>query len=237
MTFAILVYHRIGGPAFHDVTPEAFASHLELLSRLGARPAPDGPEINLPDGPSVLFSFDDGTADHMQAAAMLESAGFRGLFLIPAGRLGEDGRLSAHDARRLAERGHHLGAHGLSHRRFDRMTVAEIESELTTARHILSQLAERPVEWLAPPGGLFHPRLLELAAQAGYDRVRGMEWGYAPLLAEGRLPGFPITRRTGLDGFGHILTGQAPRWHWRLKRLARGLAGETLWDWMRERLG
>src|SRR5690606_7942126 len=108
MSVAILVYHRIvAGPAggVHDVPEERFGRHLAALVALGARPE-DGPLLRLPDGRGVILTFDDATSDHLAAAARLEERGWRGLFFVPAGRIGEPGRLTAAELSGLAARGH-----------------------------------------------------------------------------------------------------------------------------------
>lgn len=220
---AILVYHRIGdGHAFHDVAAETFALHLDLIRRRQG-------------GPELLLSFDDGTAGHWEAALLLEAAGLRGLFFISPQRLDCPGRLTRAQAREMARRGHILGSHGLTHRRFDRMNAAECRDELCQSQAELTALAGKPVEWLAPPGGLGRPDLVDLAREAGFRFIRTMEWGYAGDLS--LAPALPVTRRTGRKAFLRMVEGRAPRWRWHLKRLARGLAGERLWTWVRERFG
>lgn len=222
---AILVYHRIGdGDAFHDVSQATFAAHLQAIRRRSG-------------GPELILSFDDGTTGHWLAAAMLEDTGLRGLFFISPARLDAPGRLTGDQARQLAERGHRLGGHGMSHRRFDGMTVEECLDELRRSRDTLSQLSGTPVEWLAPPGGMERPYLAELSAQAGYRYIRTMEWGYADGRDLSHASVFPITRRTSPATFTKVIEGRAPDWPWRLKRLARGLVGDAAWTWLRERFG
>ncbi|MBI4867586.1 MAG: polysaccharide deacetylase family protein [Candidatus Wallbacteria bacterium] len=179
MTLAILVYHRIvdgDRERFHDVLAATFESHLDHLAAQGARHEGEG-LLRLADGRAVFLTFDDATADHAGVAARLERHAYRGVFLVPAGRLGEAGRLTASDVSELSARGHIVGSHGLTHRRFDRMAAKELDEELAGSRQILSRLCGREVLWLAPPGGLCPEGLTGNAFSHGYRVVRGMRWG------------------------------------------------------------
>ncbi|MGE4218226.1 MAG: polysaccharide deacetylase family protein [Alphaproteobacteria bacterium] len=236
MTAAILVYHRIGADrpgSVHDLPWSRFHRQIQALSELGLRHE-SGPMLRLPGGHGVVLSFDDGTDDHPAAAAALETAGWRGLFLIPAGRLGEPGRMSASDVRDLSARGHVIGAHGMTHRRFDRLTERELDGELADAAATLSDLTGAPVPWLAPPGGLCPPALAERAARHGYDMVRTVRWGYAAEPLAGLLPGLPVLSRTATATVTARARGRAPVWPGRFKDWAKGRIGEAGWEAVRK---
>lgn len=235
MTVAILVYHRIvAGPAgdVHEVPEDRFGRQLDALAALGAG-REDGPLLRLPNGRGVILSFDDATADHLGAAARLEERGWRGLFFVPAGRIGEPGRLTASDLRDLASRGHVLGAHGLTHRRFDRLPEPELDVELADARTRLSDLVGAPVAWLAPPGGLCPPGLAERAARHGYRAVRTVRWGYAAEPLTGLLPALPVLSRTSMATVRARALGQAALWPGHLKDRFKDLVGERGWEAVR----
>lgn len=222
---AILVYHRIGQDgAFHDVSWANFMAQLDLVRRRTG-------------GPELMLTFDDGTADHWQAAEILEAVGLRGLFFVPAATMDSPGRLTTDQVRQMSRRGHGLGSHGMTHRRFDRMTVAECETELVRSQRILTELAAAPIRWLAPPGGICRPDLGEMAARAGFGAIRTMNWGYADTNDLATASALPVTRRTSAAAFQRMIDGDAPGWRWPVKRAAKALAGEALWTWLRERFG
>lgn len=257
MTIAVLVYHRIlegradvgrargaaagpagAGPAagrFHDVPAAAFEAQLDLLAARGARPGAEPGLLRLADGRGVWLNFDDATADHAGAAARLERRGWRGVFLVPAGRLGEPGRLGPAQVAALAARGHVIGSHGLTHERFDRLGPAALDQELVRSRDLLAALGGREVAWLAPPGGLCPHGLQERAAAHGYQRVRGMQWGLAAEPPAGVLPALPVTCRTTPVALSRQLDGQGLARLGRLKALAKVALGEDRWDALRER--
>ncbi|MFV3131437.1 polysaccharide deacetylase family protein [Niveispirillum sp. KHB5.9] len=238
MTHAILVYHRIvegAAERFHDVAVATFERQLDQLLALGARMEAAGGPLRLGDGRGLFITFDDATADHALAGALLERRGLRGVFLVPAGRLGEPGRLTAAQVTELAAAGHIIGAHGLTHGRFDRMEPAELDHELSRSRSILAGLAGREIDWLAPPGGLCPPGLADRAAAHGYRIVRTMRWGLADDDLSGLLPGLPVTSRTTPEAFSRLLAGKGMIRLARIKELVKSVMGEALWDALRER--
>ena len=235
MTAAILVYHRIGADLMrdvHDLPWSRFHTQLQALAKLGAR-LDAGPMLRLPDGRGLILSFDDATADHPAVADALETRGWRGLFLVPAGRLGEAGRMRAADIRDLARRGHAIGAHGMTHRRFDHLSEPDLDAELGDAAAMLSDLTGDAVAWLAPPGGVCPPALVERAARHGYGMVRTVRWGYAAEPLHGLLPGLPVLSRTATATVVARARGRAPIWPGHMKDWLKGRVGETGWDAVR----
>jgi len=235
MSVAILIYHRIVDGAathIHELSRERFVSHLEALHDLGAR-REEGGMLRLPGGQGVLLSFDDGTEDHRGVADLLERYGWRGLFFVPAGRLGEPGQLTKDDVRDLAARGHVVGAHGFGHRRFDRLSEAELDRELELGATRLVEAGCGPVTWLAPPGGLCPPGLETRARRCGYRMIRSVRWGYAIEPLDGMLPGLPITARTTAATVRARAQGQAMVWPGRLKDRFKAALGETMWEGIR----
>lgn len=237
MTVALLVYHRItaaSGARFHDVARDRFCAQLDLLAARGAQAAAGG-LLRLAGGRAVMLTFDDATADHEAVGDLLAARGWPGLFLVPAGRLGQPGRLAPGQVARLAGQGHVIGAHGFSHARFDRLDAGALNDELARPRAVLQDIIGRRIDWLAPPGGICPPGLEALAATHGYAHVRGLRWGYAPEPLGLMLPALPVNARTTDRAFARLVDGRAPLWLDRWKRGARRLLGETLWDRLRER--
>lgn len=237
MTAALLVYHRITGEAgarFHDVTRARFSAQLDLLARRGAR-STGGALLRLADGRAVALTFDDATADHADVGDVLADRGWPGLFLVPAGRLGEPGRLTPRQVARLAAQGHVIGAHGFSHARFDRMDARTLDGELVRPRAILEDLTGRRIDWLAPPGGICPRGIETLAATHGYAHVRSLRWDYAAEPLGLMLPALPVNARTTDRAFVRLIEGRAPLWLDHCKQGLKALLGETLWHRLRER--
>ncbi len=210
MSIAILVYHRIvAGKAerFHDVTQADFLAQLQQLRGMGL--AGQGLLPRLPDGRGVMFSFDDGTEGHAWAAEQLAMMGWRGLFLVSPQHVDGPGRLAAEQVRQMVAAGHTIGAHGHSHRTFDKLSKADLVAEILAARDALAALCGTAPIWFAPPGGIAVPELAPLLRQAGFKHCRGMRWGLAaePMagISDEMLPVLPVTARTGKSGLGLLL--------------------------------
>lgn len=210
MSIAILVYHRIvvgKAERFHDVTRQDFLAQIQQLRNMGL--AGQGLLPRLPDGRAVMFSFDDGTAGHAWAAEQLAAIGWNGLFLVSPQHVDGPGRLTASQLRQMVAAGHVIGAHGHSHRTFDKLSNADLAAEIHAARDALTALCGTPPVWFAPPGGIAVPELAPLLRQAGFLHCRGMRWGLAsePLagIRDEMLPVLPVTARTGSTGLGLLL--------------------------------
>lgn len=113
----------------------------------------------------LLISFDDGFADNIRAADILESFGWRGWFFVPAAlATGDIGKVQEQfgagqlmkkaDIRELSQRGHIIGAHGFNHVRLgDDIERRTIEYEVVSARDALEQAIGRPVPYFCWVGG------------------------------------------------------------------------------------
>ncbi len=95
----ILLYHRVTRLAFDpqllSVTPEHFAEHIEVLSRLAhpmsLRDMTQRLEAGSPLGGGIVVTFDDGYADNlMEAAPLLERSGVPATIFVASGYVGGD---------------------------------------------------------------------------------------------------------------------------------------------------
>ncbi len=115
----------------------------------------------------VALTFDDGpTASTAQYLQLLERKAVRATFFIVGGlcRGRED------TVAEVARRGHQVGSHGFSHRRFTILPSDEIRSELTRTRLLLPpDLDGKPL--VRPPHGDTSLRSLAVCALAGYRTV------------------------------------------------------------------
>lgn len=128
---------------------------------------------------AVTFTFDDGTADHVALAApLLEEFGYRGTFLIVTGSVNRDKKSDPAPApkpdpkarsgaagkpapplrpnweewKALAERGHEIGSHGMTHMNLKGVTDAnQLEKEVAAAgRLIESKIGRAAVSYAYP---------------------------------------------------------------------------------------
>lgn len=168
----VLLLH--GTPPEHAT---ALRRHLEWLAgqftlvdfatfkRLWADPQPPA------DGrPAVLITFDDGLESQAEIAApLLEEFGARGVFFVvpefselPAaaaddfyvrvleGPAGQPRRpMTPQRVRELADRGHTIGSHTLSHVRLSQVPPADLDRQIVAATETLQAWTGRPVETFA----------------------------------------------------------------------------------------
>ena len=231
----ILTYHRIvpdgARESFHDIEVTRFEQQLRCLVDRTAV-AQDGARLIPGRGPLCL-TFDDGTGDHRRVADLLRSFGLTGTFFVITGRLGTPKYLSEDDVRAMAAHGHRIGSHGVTHRHLAAMTAAELDEELVTSRRHLEALTHGTVDWIAPPGGVYSEAVVEAACQVGYKVFRTMDWGYAGLPLDGRVPCLPIVAHYDIGMFIRLLEGKAPLWISTMKNLIKRGVGPALYTKIR----
>ncbi len=191
-TVPILMYHQVdpdrSGPLRPwTVTPARFATHLQVLRRLGYRSitmdelaaARDG-RSSLPPRP-IAITFDDGFAAAVRhALPVLADNGFIATFYVVAGlvggtsawlrtEIGTDAPLAdAAAIRSLESAGSRAEAHSLTHPRLAGLDADRLRTELVDSRARLEDLLGRPVRHLAYPHGSVDRAARDMAAEAGY---------------------------------------------------------------------
>jgi peptidoglycan/xylan/chitin deacetylase (PgdA/CDA1 family) len=106
----VLLYHRVAGPRRDpqqlDVSPENFDGQIETIARAAAPLALDEFEARRRAGTlpprAVAVTFDDGYADNLLAAALLERRGVPATVFVTAGMTGADREFWWDDAERIA---------------------------------------------------------------------------------------------------------------------------------------
>ena len=220
---SVLVYHTISAPPEPlpgeiDISGERFTRQLQWLSRW-RRVVRLEETLSGAGTRSVAITFDDGYRDNLTVALpLLEKFGLPMTLFVAAGFVGGKGYLAAEELREISR--HPLvtiGAHGLSHRHFTRLTKDEARFELVESRRLLECLTGTKVDLMAWPYGECHSELESLSKECGYRAAWSVWQGTNSAHSRWRVP---LGRRDNLVRFiakvsgAHTIT--KAKWH-RLK--------------------
>lgn len=161
-----LLYHELTEqptPYGYALTTQRFQTHLEVFKHA--------------QGSANLFSpiltFDDGHLSNFTLARpLLEQAGLRAHFFITAGWTSRRPEyMNGVQLKALHEGGHHIGAHGWSHKLLTQCSREELRLELVQTRSFLEDLLGAKVSTLSLPGGRYNKQVLDFCRAAGYSQV------------------------------------------------------------------
>jgi peptidoglycan/xylan/chitin deacetylase (PgdA/CDA1 family) len=228
-----LCYHSIAedGPPFVSIAPDAFERQLALLRRRGFRSGTLDDLADLargqqPDAKLVFLTIDDGYRDTFTTARpLLDAYGFRAfVFVIPP--FLEDGgaslswprvetHLRSHPqvmrsmdwemAGTLADEGHTIGSHTLSHPVLPELDDERLAHELVESRGELTRRLGG-CETIGYPFGLWAPRVAEAAKAAGYSYGFTLPYGAQHAADALTIPRIAVDHRDDERRFGQKLS-------------------------------
>ena len=153
-----------------DISPERFERQLQWLARWRRVVTLEETLRSAPRKNLIALTFDDGYQDNLTVALpLLEKYQLPMTIFITAGFVGREGYLSPAEVREISQ--HPLvtvGAHGLWHRHFNRLSESEARFELTESRRLLGEMTGKPVDLLAWPYGECNSELEQLSEECGY---------------------------------------------------------------------
>ncbi|MGH9321443.1 MAG: polysaccharide deacetylase family protein [Vicinamibacteria bacterium] len=214
----VLMYHRLSDwavfedEALYTVPPASFEEHMKAIVELG-HPVLRAEELasrKALEG-AVAITFDDGCSSDCQVALpILRSLGLTAAFFVNPGRVGEKHFMSWDQIAFLASEGMSIGSHGLDHRLFDGLPLAEIERQLFESRSLLEKHLGLEVTLLSLPGGSGARTAPAIARRLGYRVVFGSD--PAPVRGDEEIvPRFAIRRRETVAGLQELLRGRPLR--------------------------
>jgi peptidoglycan/xylan/chitin deacetylase (PgdA/CDA1 family) len=177
-TVATLMYHELSQEWPRDrygVSVSSFEAQMQALADagymglsiadfLGARAA---------GRRAVLLTFDDGYASDVELALpVLQKHGFTATFFVTTGAIGQADRISESQIVTLHRAAMEIGCHGHTHDFLDAMQGAELQSELTEPRRVISALTGTVPVAMSLPGGRQSAQTVAKIWEAGY-RVLG----------------------------------------------------------------
>lgn len=172
-----LMYHDIIG---HDVAESGFQNKTALKYKVTASAFEEQVKQirkyldlkKLPDS-AVSFTFDDGGESFLiHAAPILEKYGFKGVFFISTGYIGNKGFLDANQIRALIERGHVVGSHSHSHpERMSVLSSKEIHYEWNISQLMLNEILGYKPQMASIPNGYSSEEIINSITSAGIHDV------------------------------------------------------------------
>lgn len=123
----------------------------------------------------VSLTFDDGTADHLEAARLLSDRTLCGTFYVNSGRIGAPGRLDWSQLAEIAAAGHEVGGHTADHVDLVRSAPGEAARQVEEDRRLLIERGH-DVRSFAYPYGAHDDAARRVVADAGYTSGR-RAWG------------------------------------------------------------
>ena len=136
----------------------------------------------------LALTYDDGPnpAATPQLLELLARHNVRATFFLIGAFVREQKRL----AREIAEAGHVLGNHSMTHPRLAWQTAARVREEVRGTSALLEDVLGAPVRYFRPPHGARRPYVLQVARELGMTTVQwnvtGSDWnpiGAAGILA------------------------------------------------------
>ena len=139
------------------------------------------PFLNIEPTPPELPA---DTAERLVAAAKCMASGEREQFELLLRNLTVEpdlpdwsGMMTGDQIRTLADEGHEIGSHTMTHAILLKECQPEYEREITESRQRLEAMIQRPVRTFSYPNGDYDDQALQTVREAGYDSAVTTRWG------------------------------------------------------------
>ncbi len=149
--------------------------------------------------PTITLSFDDGHSDDLRTLDLLAARGLKATYYVA---FNDPGRLQIEEAdiRRLADAGHEIGSHTVSHKVLVNQSPARVRSELRDSKARLEDIVGTAVTALSYPLGYTNGDVLAAMRETGYTV------GRTQMLLRADAPGDPLRMPLSVDATpqGHL---------------------------------
>lgn len=125
---------------------------------------------------TVVFTFDDGLSNHVDAARILSSRGYCGTFYVIAGSFREGpwytSYLSRQEVQDMSRAGQDVESHTMSHADLTTLSAAARHDELARSKAVLEEVTGKAVRHFAYPYGAYNDAVVQDTASV-YVSARG----------------------------------------------------------------
>jgi len=179
----ILCYHHVSPSIdyYTNTPPDIFARHMRALAGRYEfwtlqRAAEAFARDEDPSG-KVVVTFDDGYEDnYAYAAPLLDEVGAKATFFVLPKFAGADNswnpkahyrvpHMNWEQTRQLADAGHEIGSHGLTHRPMDTLDLHTNREEIESSKALIEDRLGREVTTFSYPYGITRPDITEVVEQ------------------------------------------------------------------------
>ncbi|NJC22650.1 peptidoglycan/xylan/chitin deacetylase (PgdA/CDA1 family) [Arthrobacter pigmenti] len=162
---AAVVADELAGPARDPYIQQPVGNYED--------PPPDEPPPVIGADVVVSLTFDDGFSSQLRAAELMDGHGLSGTFFVNSGSVGRPGYLTLDQLRALADQGHEIGGHSVSHNSLPSLNQQEVVREICLDRRVLTEWGFT-VRNFAYPFAATNKAALQAAMDCGYNSARGL---------------------------------------------------------------
>jgi peptidoglycan/xylan/chitin deacetylase (PgdA/CDA1 family) len=226
----VLIYHAIEahncpvkvkykGDLVYILTSEKFEQQLNYLADNGYKTISledyVASNINIKNGlpdKALIITFDDGhITNYKVALPILQKYGFTATFFITLKNIDTPDGLTIEQLKDMENHGMSIQSHTMTHPFLSHISAKEIQWELQESKAELEEKLEKPVNYLAIPGGRYSHKVMEIAMATGYKAVCTSVIGYNTLSSDlYSIKRWAIRRGTKLSDFGSIIQIKYP---------------------------
>lgn len=120
----------------------------------------------------VALTFDDGLTEHLAASKLLSNYNLHGSFYLNSGNMGSSGRITWDDAKEMANSGHEIGGHTITHANLGNIDDIERRIEICNDRVTITNAMGFAPKSFVYPFGVQFDGVQQLLSECGYSFAR-----------------------------------------------------------------
>lgn len=213
----VLNYHHVSvnddQRSLYDVTLSGLKEHFQVIADEGIIVSSLEDANTFEPGATfkVALSFDDGNvSDYDLVLPALKAHNFKASFFPISNYINKPGRLNVAQLRDIANQGHCIGSHGMTHEILTKAEQSVQLRELKESKRYFEEILGNTVNSFAFPYGQYNDDLIERAKTAGYKRLftTGMR-SNALNESSDIIFRWNVTFKTSLDQFRKVISSKA----------------------------
>jgi peptidoglycan/xylan/chitin deacetylase (PgdA/CDA1 family) len=121
---------------------------------------------------ALVITFDDGWLNvYTNAFPIMKDLGLTATVFVISGFVGQEAYMDWGQLREMNSEGFGIECHTATHRPLAELSESELKKELEDSKNSIEDALMAPVRFLSAPHGMVNRRILEMAAEAGYEGI------------------------------------------------------------------